>query len=199
MFCKECGAEIPDDSKHCSECGAKLVNDAPVVETKKEEKESFFNKNKNMFVGCCIAIIVIFLLVGIASFFFGGDSHNDNAHVTNGMHDVNVSESDFKKNCTAIDYAQLTKNSDKYFGNRTVVSGTVLQITEKDDGGIIRLATKDSYDDVVAVFYSGTNDVVDGDQITVYGYVYKDYTYKSQANMQITIPCIDAKYIEKSS
>ena len=28
MYCKECGAEIPDDSKHCKECGAKLIEDS---------------------------------------------------------------------------------------------------------------------------------------------------------------------------
>ena len=113
------------------------------------------------------------------------------------MDDINVSESDFKAMCTGIDYAQLTKNSEKYYGNRTVVSGTVLQIMEENDGGIIRLATDSGYDDVVAVFYSGTNDVVDGDYITVYGYVVKDYSYDSQANMHITIPCVNAKFIDK--
>ena len=29
MFCKECGAEIPEDSKHCKECGVKLDDSAP--------------------------------------------------------------------------------------------------------------------------------------------------------------------------
>lgn len=28
MFCKECGAEIPDDSKHCKECGANLSEES---------------------------------------------------------------------------------------------------------------------------------------------------------------------------
>lgn len=34
MYCKECGAEIPDDSKHCKECGAKLIDIAPKNESK---------------------------------------------------------------------------------------------------------------------------------------------------------------------
>ena len=74
MFCKECGAEIPDDSKHCSECGAKLVNDAPVVETKKEEKESFFKKNKKKVLVCGIGLIVIFGIVALISI---GSNHTD--------------------------------------------------------------------------------------------------------------------------
>lgn len=47
MYCKECGAEIPDDSKHCKECGAKLFedsNDLDVVNSKKNELQ---NSEKN--------------------------------------------------------------------------------------------------------------------------------------------------------
>ena len=47
MFCKECGAEIPDDSKHCKECGTKLFedsNDLDVVNSKKNELQ---NSEKN--------------------------------------------------------------------------------------------------------------------------------------------------------
>ena len=128
--------------------------------------------------------------------FFGGDS-GDNTLISNGIADVNVSESEFKEMCKEIPYKKLSKNSDKFYGNRTVVSGKVVQIMEEDDGGIIRLATNGEYDDIVAVIYSGSNDIVEDDYVTVYGYVMKDYSYTSQANYQITIPSIDAKYIEK--
>lgn len=51
MFCKECGAEIPDDTKHCSECGASLVDDSinksEVVQSNSVEKESFFQKKQS--------------------------------------------------------------------------------------------------------------------------------------------------------
>lgn len=201
MFCKECGAEIPDDSKHCKECGASLVEDSSntkpeVAQSNVVEKESFFKKNKKILIGCCIGLFVIFLLSGVATFFFGDDSSHDTL-ISNGIDDYNMSESDFKGMCKEIDYKMLTKNSDKYYGNRTVVSGKVVQIMADKDGGIIRLATDGEYDDIVAVIYSGDNDVVEDDYITAYGYVAKDYSYTSQANYKITIPCIDAKYIEK--
>lgn len=67
MFCKECGAEIPDDAKHCPDCGAKLVNDTPVVQENHAEKESFFKKNKKVLIGCCVGIIVIFVIVALIS------------------------------------------------------------------------------------------------------------------------------------
>ena len=48
MYCKECGAEIPDDSKHCKECGAKLFedsNDLDVVNSKKNELQNSEKKS----------------------------------------------------------------------------------------------------------------------------------------------------------
>lgn len=65
MFCKECGAEIPNDAKHCPDCGAKLVNDTPIVQEERVEKESFFKKNKKVLIGCCIGIIVIFVIIAL--------------------------------------------------------------------------------------------------------------------------------------
>lgn len=71
MFCKECGAEIPNDAKFCKECGAKIVNDAPVIQqSETSEKESFFKKNKKMLIGCCAGLLVIFLI-----FAFVSDDH----------------------------------------------------------------------------------------------------------------------------
>ena len=80
MFCKECGAEIPDNSKHCSECGAKLVDDAPVVQAQTEEKESFFKKNKKKIIICCIGLLIIFGIVALLT----SDSH------TNGFRKIYV-------------------------------------------------------------------------------------------------------------
>lgn len=70
MFCKECGAEIPDDSKHCKECGANLIedeskeNNAQINEEKSKEKKKF---NKKWLIGCCIGIIIIFGVVAYMS------------------------------------------------------------------------------------------------------------------------------------
>lgn len=154
-----------------------------------------------------IILLIVFLVVisGVSNFalflFDNGHNSSDNGlqpEFSNSINDVNISESEFKSLCKPIDYKQLTKNSDKYRGNRTVVTGEVVEIKEDANGGLIRLATSDGNDDIVAVIYSGSNDVVEGDKITVYGYVTKDYSYTSQANLHITIPGIDGKYIEKS-
>ena len=69
---------------------------------------------------------------------------------------------------------------------------------EDDNGGQIRLATDDYYDDVVFVEYTGSNDFVEDDYITVYGYCDGSYSYTSTIGASITLPKIDAKYIDKS-
>lgn len=47
MFCKNCGAEIPDDSKHCKECGVKLVEDTSNTIIAKIDSNNLNDKNKN--------------------------------------------------------------------------------------------------------------------------------------------------------
>lgn len=49
MFCKNCGAEIPDDSKHCKECGFKLVEDTSNDIIIKKDFNNLDGKNKNQF------------------------------------------------------------------------------------------------------------------------------------------------------
>ncbi|WP_405297979.1 zinc-ribbon domain-containing protein [Methanobrevibacter sp.] len=190
MFCKECGAEIPDDAKHCRECGAKLVDDTPSNSTTVApvEKESFFKKNKKVLIGCCIGLIVIFLLVAILS-NGSNSSYDKNA-------DKGLSEKDFKAQCKEIDFNKLNKNADKYKGEKLKVSGKIIQIMENSNGGQIRLATADYSDDVVYVEYEGNIEYVEDDYITVYGYCDGDYTYTSTIGASITLPKIDAVYFD---
>ena len=189
MFCKECGAEIPDGSKHCSECGAKLANDPQTIPTEVVQKESFFKKNKKVLIGCCVGLLVIFFLVAIFSNGGGNNSH---------IEDKNISESDFKAQCQDLDFNTINKNADKYKGEKYKVSGKIIQIMEDNNGGQIRLATDGSYSDVVYVTYEGTNNFVEDDYVTVYGYCDGDYSYTSTIGASITLPKIDAKYIEKT-
>lgn len=194
MFCKECGAEIPDDAKHCPECGAKLVNENPVVQTESVEEESFFKKNKKILIGCCVGLIVIFFLAAILS------SGGDHTTVTSDGRNVddNLSEEDFKAQCQEIEFNKLNKNADKYADEKLKVSGKIIQIMEDSNGGVMRLATDEYYDDVVYVEYTGNNNFVEDDYVTVYGYCDGSYTYTSTIGASVTLPKIDAMYIEGS-
>ncbi|MBO1912063.1 hypothetical protein J4G37_45625, partial [Microvirga sp. 3-52] len=66
---------------------------------------------------------------------------------------------------------------------------------------VIRLGvTKKSYgyssNDVVYVTYTGTTPFVKEDIVTVYGPVKGSHTYESQAGYQITLPHVEAEFIE---
>ncbi|WP_157827632.1 hypothetical protein [Niallia nealsonii] len=60
--------------------------------------------------------------------------------------------------------------------------------------------TKESYgydvSDVVYITYAGTTEFVEEDIVTVYGTVKGSHTYEPQAGHQITLPHIEAEFIE---
>lgn len=192
MFCKECGAEIPDDSKHCKECGANLSEESSIeIKAQKEKKRRI--SNQNWIIGCCAGLIIIFLVVGFATF-------SNNVSDTNGTSKTdinNMSEQDFKANCSHIDYAQLEKDPNKYKDQNAVFSGKIFQIQEKNGQGMILLSTGDYNTNLVYVDYSGANDFVENDQVTIYGVMKGDKSYNTRIGSN-NLPYMEGKYIEKS-
>ncbi len=106
-----------------------------------------------------------------------------------------------KANAQPIEYAHLKKNPDRYAGEYVKYTGEIIQIMEGDDITTIRLAvTKDewgyNYDDVIYIEYSGLTDYIEEDIITVYGEIYGEYSYTSQAGWEISIPALIADSFE---
>jgi len=106
-----------------------------------------------------------------------------------------MSEKEYKAATTYIPFKQLDKNPDGKAREKVKYTGTIVQIMESGGSTEIRLALSGGYDDIIYVTYSGTTDAVEGDTVTIWGDVYGSYTYTSEANYQITLPRIDAKYI----
>jgi hypothetical protein len=83
------------------------------------------------------------------------------------------------------------------------VRGKINQIQEGSGVTVMRLAvTKDpyigwNYNDVIWVDYLGTTDYVEDDVVTIYGTVLGSKTCTSQAGWEITLPEVNALYIEK--
>ena len=107
-----------------------------------------------------------------------------------------------KSNVQKISYAKLDKNPDSFNGTDVKFTGQIVQIQESDGQGVIRLdVTKNDYGwsgtDIIYVTYTGTNNFVQNDVVTVYGVLQGSQTYTSQANYQITLPSINACSIEK--
>ena len=192
MFCKECGKEIPDESNHCPECGVKLINTPNKDNT---DDEGFLSKKRNKgLVGCCIGLFIIFLIIAIAS--NGNHDSYDTSDYMDKNNDVNISEEDFKNNCTELEFNKVNKNPDKFIGEKFKCTGKIIQIMEDDHGGMMRLALGEYYSDVVYVVYDGNNDFVEDDYVTVYGYCDGSYSYTSTIGASVTLPKITAKYIE---
>lgn len=106
-----------------------------------------------------------------------------------------------KANAQPIEYAKLKKNPDRYAGEYVKYTGEIIQIMEGDNITQIRLAvTKSSYgydfNDIVFVEYIGLTDFVEEDVITVYGTIYGEFSYTSQAGWEIALPGMLAESIE---
>lgn len=106
-----------------------------------------------------------------------------------------------KANAQPIPYAQLKKNPDRYAGEYVKYTGEIAQILEGDGVTNIRLSvTKTSYgydiSDIIFIEYVGYTDFVDGDIVTVYGMIYGNYSYVSQAGYNISLPGVIAFEIE---
>lgn len=107
-----------------------------------------------------------------------------------------LSEAEFKNASTTIAFKKLDKNPNSYAGEKVKYTGKVVQIMESGGVTEIRLATSGSYGDIIYVTYTGTTEALEDDTITIWGEVYGSYTYTSQANYEISLPRIDAKYIK---
>ena len=96
-------------------------------------------------------------------------------------------------------YKELSKNADKYTGQKVVYSGKVIQVSENEKGiGFLRLNVGTEFsDDVIYVSYTDKTDVLQGDTATVYGILGGSLTYVSQANYNISVPYLEAVAIEK--
>lgn len=102
---------------------------------------------------------------------------------------------------TDYSYQQLARNPDAYLNQKVKFSGEVLQ-ADNGDPSYIRLAVNSDYDSVLFVTFDP--DIIDynlleNDQVTVYGVDLGEYTYETVLGASVTIPWVQADMIEISS
>ncbi|MGQ9474676.1 MAG: HIRAN domain-containing protein [Actinomycetota bacterium] len=111
-----------------------------------------------------------------------------------------LDEAAYKAQCQPIEFRVLNKNPDAYKGQKYFTMGEVVQIMEGLGGTDIRLnVTKDQWgfwDDTIYVTYSGTVPAYEKSIIKVWGEVKGSYTYTSVAGWKITLPLVQARFIE---
>jgi hypothetical protein len=111
--------------------------------------------------------------------------------------------SSLKAEARAIDYKLLSKSPDAYKRAPAKYTGQIVEIKEEGGGqGYMRLAVeKTAYgwdpNSIILVGYRDSTDALQGDVVTVYGYLAGTYSYSSQANYQITVPTLISCSIEK--
>lgn len=220
-FCSYCGTTV-DSSKSENMATNNNVSTNEVIapkdyivskeETSSKEKiassvdDQKAKDNKNLLIAislvgvCCIGLILIVALGGMFIPDANTDEYNSDytdyyTYTPSVTVDTSLSENEYKAACQNINFKVLEKNPYKYYGDKVKYSGRVVEISEYDGLTQIRLATDGYYDDIVYVLYDGTTPAVEEDYITIWGEVKGTYTYISQANYQITLPQIDARFI----
>lgn len=111
-----------------------------------------------------------------------------------------LDEASYKAQCKAIEFKVLNKNPDAYKGQKYFATGQVVQIMENFGTTDIRLnVTRDQWgywDDTIYVTFKGTVPAYEDSIIRVWGEIKGSYTYTSVAGWNITLPWVEARYIE---
>ncbi len=115
----------------------------------------------------------------------------------------------YKENCSKVAYKEIARNPDKYTGKQVKFTGEVSQVIESTWGTGVTLlvnVTKDEYglyDDAIYVDYtprsSGEERILEDDIITIYGDFEGLTSYTSVLGAKITVPQINASYIDIKS
>jgi hypothetical protein len=107
-------------------------------------------------------------------------------------------KSSYKASCKQYPYKKIQRKPDKYDGKKIKVSGKVIQVSEGWFDSV-DLRVEDSSGNIWYVEYSysdGESKILEDDKVTVYGECTGTESYTSVLGNSITIPSIDAKYIE---
>jgi len=104
----------------------------------------------------------------------------------------NIQQADAK-----ITYALLKKNSVKYAGQSWAFTGTVYQIFERGNQTQAFVALDGWGSKNVEVIGDFQTDFVEKNKVYVVGYLAGDYSYKSVAGWDLTIPALAARAMMK--
>lgn len=109
----------------------------------------------------------------------------------------------YKKQCKYIPYKKLARRPKKYDGKKVKFTGKIAQVIEGSYLTSYRIAvTKKAYDywdDYVYVDYYGDSSerLLEDDIVSFYGKYDGIYTYESVFGARISIPSVEAEYIER--
>lgn len=107
----------------------------------------------------------------------------------------------YKASAKSIPYNQLSKDADRYSGERVTYTGQVFQIQESGGYGYMLLSVTDEgygfWTDNIWVNFDRSTNFVEEDIVTIWGSVVGSKSYETQIGGETFVPEVDAKYMAK--
>lgn len=150
-----------------------------------------------------IAIVLIILVINIKN------NNNGNTTLEISLYIKKESRSTYIPKCTTIDYTSLARNPNQYKGNNYKFTGEVIQVMNDNNDVILRVnvtpkryqySNEIYYEDTILVAYEYSSSyesrILEEDIITIYGQFIGTYTYEAIWGNLVTVPSINAMYID---
>ena len=112
---------------------------------------------------------------------------------------------EYRNSCKSISYDNLARNPDLYIGTPLIFFGTIIQVfenTEQKGSVVYRVEMAGKYDDIIAAHYTRSENesrLLDGDKVKIMGFYNGLLSYESNFSVPVTIPDVDAIYIDRIS
>lgn len=211
MYCKKCGNQVEEIMTSCPNCGENM--DAQQSSLAYEQAMlNIINKKPvtRKWWFWLIIIVVVFV------FFIAVSGSNDDdskttekteAEITQEQKtdEITTEDPNYRENCVSIAYKDIARMPDNYEDLNVYFSGQVVQVM--DDGSSnncvyrinVTAGEYGTWEDTVYVTYKlpeGSPRILEDDIVNFYGVCKGVYTYTAVLGNDITIPYVDAKYID---
>ncbi|MBQ8204003.1 MAG: hypothetical protein IJZ75_06980 [Clostridia bacterium] len=197
--CFKCGSAMEDKAVLCANCGTPSAVKKPVT--------------KKWWFWVLIGFAVIVLIGSMGE----DDSTSTNSDTNSKIESSEKIEQNSQPELTyeeeiatygEIDFETLSRNPDKYKGEKFKFTGEVIQVLEASFGDIVELrinVTKQTYEYIDSVTWTdtiyatvelpdGEDRILEDDIITFYGECKGLYSYTSVLGSKISLPKIEIKY-----
>lgn len=161
------------------------------------------NQQRGIAIAGLITCIIAIIVICIVSATFTNTINTTSNEITTEY--IEESESDFKNSCVTHTYEELARNPNDFKGSKIKLTGEIIQTMY--DGNKVEMRiniTKTGeyytyYEDTIYVTYTmkdGESKLLENDIITLWGIADGEYQYTSVLGSRITLPIINAKYID---
>lgn len=189
-------ASIEKDMIYCYKCGTKYskrLKKCPSCKTKKPNR--FYNK-------WWFWLFVVFLIIMISS--NSKNSETSQSGTNGARQEQQETEEEYKAKCGSVAYKDIARDPNNYVGQYAVFKGKVIQMQESGSRVMLRVDVTQNksgfWEDTVYVDYKRKDEnesrILEDDIITMYGEIKGIKKYTAVLGNAISIPHLEAKYIE---